>query len=532
MKYILGISVLVWLNLHLGQAAVENNPGAGREKRIHGGYRDYRRPQDATCTDETEREYLQCAKNLITLERHRYPWSLSDISEIQNQIRNQQKQNGSFRDPLDPINHVCEVCEGFLKCLDQHAIPSECLLSSTGWMFRLKVVFGFICHKQPRSTVLLQSLQCLQDSRVLDLLVFHLADRIGTHLDDMAQGTVNAFFKLLNNGGMVYKYSTFPTIPYWMTSIGLTCLPESVISHDIAFIVNRRCGSHAADLVCRYYLYFRSSFNSILSKIGFLNNICDKETRRNPTIDRADTAPVDTPTGGIFSRLFDTFVEEKFPGTAMDTEYGAILRSEIQSLSDQEFCDKFLGVQLPFQACLYLSYNPSGKAKFNILQYAHAVSITPFTPYPDSSSLTIFHSCWNLVQQICGPNATYIGYTYHVSAGSREIQRMMDDLTCEWQDTLIRLYIEASENGNIWPTGDNGNKRPMFLSSGILPFGSLTNSMSDLISVVSRGVKEISAKCSLTSAKRIMLFYERIKYSWYDEIKFLYEMGKVSGNLP
>ncbi len=98
---------------------------------------------------------------------------------------------------------------------------------------------------------------------------------------------------------------------------------------------------------------------------------------------------------------------------------------------------------------------------------------------------------------------------------------MMDDLTCEWQDTLIRLYIEASEHGNIWPTTVNANNGPMFLSSGNYPHGSLTNSMSDLISVLSLGVKEISERCSMASAKRIKLFYQRVKYVLYVEMKFM-----------
>ncbi len=120
---------------------------------------------------------------------------------------------------------------------------------------------------------------------------------------------------------------------------------------------------------------------------------------------------------------------------------------------------------------------------------------------------------------MCGQNASQLGYTYHVSAGSRQIQKVMDNVTCEWQDTLIRLYIKASQQGNIWPTGRNADHRPMFLSVGRYTYGSLTTSMSDLISVVTHGVKEISARCSTASAKRIGLFYNRLKYFWYIEIR-------------
>ncbi len=56
------------------------------------------------------------------------------------------------------------------------------------------------------------------------------------------------------------------------------------------------------------------------------------------------------------------------------------------------------------------------------------------------------------LRQICGTNATYLDYEYHVSAGSRLIQSVMDNLTCEWQDMLLQYYLEAAEHGNIWPT--------------------------------------------------------------------------------
>ncbi len=206
----------------------------------------------------------------------------------------------------------------------------------------------------------------------------------------------------------------------------------------------------------------------------------------------------------------------------MDTDYGRILRSTLTMVSDRAFCQPMTGLSLSFQACRLLSYNPSGKARFNVLQYAHSVNIEPFIPSADSSSLKIFHSCWDLLLQICGANATYYDYLYRVSAGSREIQRMMDNLTCEWQGMLIYRYIEASEHGNMWPTPYNEPENPMCLSKTTnITFGALTNSMSDLLSVVDRGVKEISNKCSMASAKRIKLFYHRVKYGWYTELKMI-----------
>ncbi len=269
-----------------------------------------------------------------------------------------------------------------------------------------------------------------------------------------------------------------------------------------------------------FYLYFRTRLNGVLSKIGLPSNICDKEARRKPATVGLFATPDNTPGDGILSRSFEQFLEKNSPGTAMDTPYGHMLRVNLALVPDRKFCNPPIELKRASEACLLLSYDPSGMARLNILQFAHSVGM-PFSPYPDSSNLKIFRSCWNLLQQICGQNTSYLQYSYHVSAGSRGIQRMMDNITCEWQDMLIRLYMKASEQGNIWPTGLNADHRPMFLSTGWYTHGGLTHSMFDLISVVTRGVTEISARCSTASAKRLGLFYSRLKYFWYIELKYV-----------
>ncbi len=519
MRYLI-ISVLVWYNLQLSQAAVEQNPTAGQEERIGEEYWSHGRPQDAICTRDTFREIMQCGRDIVRLAINGFPWSLPSMSQTKNQHRNQQVEPGNFNDSLDLINHMCKVFDDFSRCLDQHAIPDECLIAGVGSGFKQHVVFEFVCHIQQRGTDLLHSLQCLKDTRVVDLLVFYLADRTGTHIDDMAQGTVNALFRLLQSEEVWLKYFTNPVTLYSLASAGLICLPQSVLSHHVSFIIDRKCGSHAAYLVRDFYLYFRTRFNSVLGKMGFTTNICDKKTRRNPTIGSVSAVPDDTKRDGVLNRSIDQFLEENSPGTAMDTAWGRFIRVTIASMAEKEFCDPVLGT-IKFQACLFVSYNPSGKARFNVLPYAHSVGPYNFAPFPDSSSLKLFRSCWNILQQMCGPNTTYYEYEYRISAGSREIQKMMDNVTCEWQDMLIRLYIEASEHGNLWPTSLNVNHNPMFLTSANYSYGSVTTSMSGLISVLSYGVKEISVRCSVVSAKRFKLLYHQLKYYWYIEIKLL-----------
>ncbi len=186
----------------------------------------------------------------------------------------------------------------------------------------------------------------------------------------------------------------------------------------------------------------------------------------------------------------------------------------IKGMPHQDFCDPLLGLLVSFQICNLMSLDLPGKARFNVLQYAHVIVSLPFATYSDGSSLKMFYTCWNLILQICGHNTSYYEYSYRVSAGSRETQRMMENMTCEWQDMLIGHYIEASEHGNIWPTAMNVPKNPWFLSYARYTFGNLTNSLSGLLSAVSPSLKEISAKCRMASAKRFRLFYDRLQYNF------------------
>ncbi len=508
MKYmyvLLSLGFIVWLNINLSQVV------AGQDESIYRILPRQGVPDVTICTAETFWSMQRCAKDLIPLISNGFPWGVPDV----------QQQRDTLKDPLDPINHVCGVFDDFLNCLDKHEIEDACLPSGDGQIFRIHTVFTFLCHKQPRSTDLLHSLRCLKETRVVDLLMFYLADRTGTHIDDMAQGTVNALFRFMDSDLLLSAYYIGPFAAEYVVTTGLLCLPESVIHHDVSFIVRDKCGVHAADIVRSYYIYYRRRFRDFLDEAGYCSAICDKETKGtqgNTTEIEANgvVAPEDDV---AFITLFDHFLEENSPGTAMATIYGRSVRYALQTIKYMEFCDPPFPLSLSFEACLLLSYVRSGKGVFNILEFAHSV-ILPFPIYTGSSS-KVFRSCWNLLQQICGANTSYHEYSYRVSAGSREIQRMMDNLTCGWQDMLIGRYIEASEQGNIWPTGYNAPENPLFLSSGIYSLGNLGDSMADLLRVVNQGVKEISARCSKSSAKRVSLFYHRLNYSWYDTLKLL-----------
>ncbi len=518
MKSALIISVVVWLNLPTAQASVDRI--SEQDESIVNSYQNDGPEHAVICNTLTYWDIQTCARDLIPLTRNGLPWGIADVKATQNHNQNSRQQKITVNDPLDPINHVCEVFKNFVKCVDQHGIANECLLSGDGVLFRAHTVFTFICPK--KSTDLLHDLRCLTESRVVDLLVFHLANEAGSHIDKMAQGIVNALFSFLDGGMLMASYYMSPPALDMIVSCGFICLPESVLSKDVPIIISRRCGSRAADVVRDFYFYYCTRFNTFLGKTGFSINICDKKTKGSLINNqRHSSAPPDSGGPAISSRSFDTFLEDNSPGTAMDTIFGQLLKASIKNIPEKEFCYALSAFSATFEACLFLSYDKSGKGLFNVLQFAHSMML-PVATFPDSSSIRMFRSCWKILQQTCGANSSYYEYNYRVLSGSRNIQRMMDNLTCEWQDMLIRHYIEASEHGNIWPTGWNAPERPLFLSTGIQTLGRYGNSLSLLVQVLSSGINEISAKCGVLAGNRINMFYQRLKYNWYNVLKLQY----------
>ncbi len=291
-----------------------------------------------------------------------------------------------------------------------------------------------------------------------------------------------------------------------------------MISQYVTFVVNNKCGSQAADLVSKYYFHFRGHFFDLLGEIIGATSICDKQGHDNITFGDGFHMGLRKKEGDPLLKLFNQFLQDRSPRTAMDTVYGRGLRNSIKQFSFHEFCNPVAGLSLSFQACALLSYDASNKGIFNVLHYAHSMFL-PYTDNPRPSSMGTFSSCWSLLQQICGANATYREYNYLVSTGSRQIHEMMDNLTCKWQDMLIGHYIAATESGNIWPTGYNVPAGPMFLSRGDYTFGDFHNSMGDLSLALAAGIKEISTRCDKPSAKQLRLFYHRLNYFLYDELK-------------
>ncbi len=518
-KYVLGIGVVVWLNVWLTDAFLLHSRLGLRGDSFDVLHSQSANPeQPVFCNADTYSIIQQCGKNLRSLIFGAFPWNDSND-------RKWRQKGFTLKDPLDPINVICKVFDDFRTCLDEHSILSACVLSGDGIAFEMQVVFDLLCHKSPRTTELLRSLTCVRDTRILDLLVWHMADIYGPDsIDDQAQGSVNALFRISNSDSLLSGYLVNPLILHVYVTDGLVCFPESVIFQNVSSLISGRCGGHAASLVTSYYMGFREHLNTLLEQTGFRGNVCDKELA--PRTAGAATDSTSATDSSKFSSQeasctsFDAFLGYHSAETAMDTVYGRALGAYIRDIPAREFCQPDSGLDLAYSACFLLSYHTQGKAVFNVVQYAHSMAF-PFLDLPVRSRMEIFHRCCTLLQQICGQMTRYDAYSSSLASGSWEIRSMMDNLTCEWQDMLIRRYLAASHDGNMWPTGYNFPKRPIFLSSGVYSFGSITGSFVKLLSMLDPGVKEISAKCNKVAGKRIEYFYEQLKYGFYDKVKFL-----------
>ncbi len=159
------------------------------------------------CDENDARIIGMCSANLLNITYSGFPW----IS----QLKARRGNHDTLKDPMDPINRVCEAYDQFLRCVEQHAVKLVCLITSVSEL-TLYTDFKFIC-KQPRSTTLLHVLGCLQETKSLDLLLYHLADRYGVpFMEQYVNGNTNAFFRFLNNPVLVSQYYVSPT---WLDAI-------------------------------------------------------------------------------------------------------------------------------------------------------------------------------------------------------------------------------------------------------------------------------------------------------------------------
>ncbi len=484
---------------------------------------DTRRPQSAFCPADSGKIIMQCIRGFLWLDMNGFPWGYNKT----HQHEQEEQSRSNMGDPLDPINYTCAEFDAYQTCLEYNHIPDECLFTPGGGAFSINVLFDVICHIEKPSINLLRSMECLQKSRVVDLIEFHLANRYDSAvLDRERQGRKNAFFTFMNSETLL-NMSIVPNVVATSIAGGLVCLEERGLVQYIPEIVSRNCDNYAVRLVKRYFAEYRQTFTVVAKKIGF-SDVCNNhaQVKRVPTRNLAEQgfAP---DLGKLGTKEeFEQFLERWASGSALDTIFGKYLLGRIKEIPVKAMCD-IHNLDLEVSTCTLATEDKEEISRFNVLYAAHSENL--FSHHgPPCQRLDILRSCWNLLASICGEEyLRYFNHTFTLIIGSCGIKREMEDIPCQWQDTLYKYYIGASEGGNLWPTGYNLLRRPMELQSGTHFMGELLKSASSLFYSLKESTSEIGKRCSQTPADSIRIFFRDLNYEAFDLYKGIYLLQHV-----
>ncbi len=150
-------------------------------------------------------------------------------------------------------------------------------------------------------------------------------------------------------------------------------------------------------------------------------------------------------------------------GTALDTVYGQLfLMPTPEKFSGEELCTVF-PAYLAYYACVLSSDYESEMTNFNILQFAQRIIPIPYHG-SHCNRLEQFTTCWNLLQQICGPKVRGLEQHANLLVESCKILSEMHLAGCHWQDMLLPYHIQASQM-TAWPLAGQCIHNPMYLEN-------------------------------------------------------------------
>ncbi len=406
------------------------------------------RSDSAFCPADSRDIILKCMKGLHPLVLNGFPWGSNTTDPKEQSL-------GKIDDPLDPINYTCRAFNRYQTCLLDRSIQDECLFGATGLdAFSTKVLFNLVCIKEKPSTNLFRSMECLQKTRVVDLMEFHLANVYGsTILDKERQGRRNAYFTFMDSETLLNNSIDADDILISVVN-GLVCLDKKHgLEKYIPEIVSRKCGSYAVRLVQSYFTDYRKQFEVAAKKMG-LSDICSNRIQvtgmaGGNLAEQVKALPVSKmETTGEFEQ----FLESCKVGSALDTLFGEHILHRIAQIPAKTMCN-ITNMNLQVFGCSLASEDKEKISRFNVLLAAHEVS-GGNNHGLQCHRLDILRSCWNILEKICGEeNVRYFNHIFTVMNGSCGITREMEDVPCEWQDVFYKYYIGASEGGNIWPSG-------------------------------------------------------------------------------
>ncbi len=467
------------------------------------------RPNNATAEcgnpSELKRTIWHCLSDLYPLADHGYPWFYNGSPRNSRHNPHIPGRNTTLRDALDSLNHICYVHDRSRTCLEDSGKQDYCL--TTTQFMPLQIDFQFICHHERRDENLVHSLQCLNKTRVMTMLYFHMAQRCQGGfdiLDEIMRRYKNAYFYGLDIQPVLEQ----PMIP------ALYCLPRSVISTCIRHIVQDHCGNTTADLVQKYLVYYQDRFGQALQSVGLSSSICDQHIGS----DIMSSSPPILP--GQIKLSFSRLLESIAPGTGLDTVYGKHIMEYLNGLQGEQICTT-RNIFVAYRACVMSSNDISEKSKFNILQFAHR--LLPLAYHgTHCNRLEQFSVCWKLLQGSCGQKTLGLKQDTALFKVGCEIQREMDDAGCHWQDMLLGYYLKASQAA-VWPVDNQCLLDPMHLEKGGQDYvpETVVADLDSTISLLQLGVEEISERCGTQPAKRLTgLLQHSIRYLQRDAFNY------------
>ncbi len=464
--------------------------------------KSYRVTLDCGNITYIEQTVWRCQNDIRQLAGYGYPWSLSGSHRHPgNKQQNVTNKTVSLRDALDSLDHVCYIQDRSQACLEENGIRDYCLIATV--YIHLQKDFQFICHHQSRTESLLHSLQCLHDTRLLTMLYFHIADRctgMGI-LDDMMTRYKNAHF---------YTMDITPDCERTIAPL-LYCLPKSVISGCIRYIVEDQCGAVTAHFVLNYLFFLQDRFGQALESAGLTSYICDQDISSHLVPSKQPIPTKLTELG--FSRL----LEITAPGTALDTVFGKRMVALVKSFSGEEFCTT-LNAWTAYDVCVMSSDSKSEKNKFNILQFAHGIIPAKYHG-AQCEKLEQFTACWNLLRNTCGPKVRGMEQHATLLVEGCKIQSEMDAVECRWQDILLPYYIQASRV-TLWPIVTQCLHNRMSLENSSYVFNVTMSDLDTAIALLQPGVDDISRRCAPYAAKRIRSVLNKLHYLQRDAVKY------------
>ncbi len=212
-----------------------------------GGYAEY-------CHQDphTQRWYWKvadnCSAQLIYLLKGEYPW-------LPNQACTK-----TITDPIDSIINLCSIYRRSRECIHERLgdINDMCLVYGfSGNYLDVQWTLGLLCE-HTRNETLLQSLQCLHDTRILNTLQFRAWSKCGRGMfSQQSDALKNADFVLFD------MQLNVPSEILQEVQKSLFCVPEHSIPCYLSSVV-KLCGRNAMTLVEMYFTKLHNDLENIL----------------------------------------------------------------------------------------------------------------------------------------------------------------------------------------------------------------------------------------------------------------------------